>query len=87
MKKFIIGGAIVGAICPILGVLSPNAPIPDNLVTVYWVLFPFGFFTMDIINNPAFLWQTYILASILNVGLYAFLGYVVGTITQAIKRR
>lgn len=84
MKKWIIGGMIVGAAWPILGMLLPDISIPVDLGWLALTLFPFGYFMMDVSleSTPHFFWPIFIIASILNIGLYTFLGFIVGAIVQ-----
>lgn len=88
MKKWVIGGMIIGAAWPIFALLSPPyAPLPFGSVGLALTLFPFGILMMDISleSTPHFFWQVYTIASILNIGLYTLLGYIVGRIVQGIK--
>lgn len=100
MKKWIIGGGIVG----LIGVVSTYTNLSTffaNLAggtlskggqffyTAEWILFPFGFVVGCIDPNftPFFFWKMFTIASILNIGLYAFLGYIVGRIVRGIRCR
>ena len=96
MKKWIIGGIIIGMIGPILSPAVGGIIFRlENEAFLLWdsifhnvmsILFPIGLFPMGFTSSQPFnMWLNYIICSLVNIGMYAFLGLIVGKIAKESK--
>lgn len=83
MKKFILIGAMIGAIPPAYNLITNFSTLPKWLGWIR-MLFPSSVILMDVAPNTALWYQSYVFACVLNIGLFALAGLIIWLVWQNI---